>query len=102
MRTASISKAREFSLDGVRRNSLLQTNDMEVELLCFEAGQRDDEQLRSSTSLYQVLEGEALVYQGDERERVGKGKLLAVPTGEPHVIENAGGGLLVVLVTRRR
>jgi mannose-6-phosphate isomerase-like protein (cupin superfamily) len=100
MNTAVINDAREFSLAEVRRNPLLQTDDFAVTLLCFEAGQRDEESVHHSSSLYQVLEGEALVYQGDDRERLGKGKVLAVPAGTPHVLENAGGGLLVVLATR--
>lgn len=102
MKTAVISNARKFSLEGIRRNELLQTDDLQVTLLCFEAGQRDEESVHSSSSLYQVLEGEALIYAGADRERLGKGKVLAVPAGSPHVLENAGGGLLVVLATRPR
>lgn len=102
MKTASINEARKFSLEGIRRNELLRTDDLDVTLLCFEAGQRDEESVHSSSSLYQVLEGEALVYQGGDRERLGKGKVLAMPAGSPHVLENAGGGLLVVLATRLR
>lgn len=100
MKTADISEARSFSLKSIQKNRLVKTEDLEVTLLCFEAGQRDDESLHQGTSLYQVLEGEALVYQGEERERLGKGKLMAVATGTPHTLENAGGGLLVILATR--
>lgn len=102
MKTAAINDARNFSLDGIQRIELLQTDDLGVTLLCFEAGQRDEESVYSSSSLYQVLEGEALVYQGGDRERLGKGKILAMPAGSPHVLENAGGGLLVMLATRLR
>lgn len=101
--SASYSDARRFSLDGVQKSQLLETEDSEVSLVCFEAGQRDEETVHHGTSLYQVLEGEVLVSQGgDDRERLGKGKVLAVPAGSPHVLENAGGGLLVVLATRVR
>jgi quercetin dioxygenase-like cupin family protein len=100
MKTAVISDARSFSLTDVQRRPLLQTDDLVVTLLCFEAGQRDEEIVHHSSSLYQVLEGEVLVYEGDDRERLGKGKILSVPAGTPHVLENAGGGLLVVLATR--
>jgi quercetin dioxygenase-like cupin family protein len=69
-------------------------------VLCFEAGQRDDEAHRDDTSVYQVLEGEALLHVGEQRHRLGKGKLASIPADTPHVLENAGGGLLVVMATR--
>jgi mannose-6-phosphate isomerase-like protein (cupin superfamily) len=102
MNTAIINEARKFSLDGIQKNQLLSTDDLELVLLCFEAGQRDEERVHRTSSVYQVLEGEALIYQGGERERLGKGKLLSVPGGTAHVLENAGGGLLVILATRAR
>ncbi|MDZ7799488.1 MAG: cupin domain-containing protein [Trueperaceae bacterium] len=102
MTIVTISDARRFSLDAVQRSTLLREGGLEVELLCFEAGQRDDEDRRSEASIYQVMEGEALLHVGDERHRIGKGKLAAVSAEEPHVIENAGGGLLVVMAHRAR
>jgi quercetin dioxygenase-like cupin family protein len=98
----TISDARRFSLDDVQRSTLLREADVAVELLCFEAGQRDEEEQRDATSLYQVLEGEALLQIEGERHRLGKGKIASVPAGRAHVLENAGGGLLVVLATRGR
>ncbi|HEX7005300.1 MAG TPA: cupin domain-containing protein [Trueperaceae bacterium] len=102
MKTASIGEARRFSLEGVEKVGLLDAGDLQVSLLCFEAGQRDEELVHHAGSVYQVLEGEALVNADGDRERLGKGKVLAVGAGVPHVLENAGGGLLVVLVTRAR
>lgn len=102
MTTVTISDARQFSLSGIQRNELLATDDFRVTLLCFEAGQRDDERSHDGSCLYQVLEGEALVRRGEDSQRLGKGRLLAVPAGTPHLLENAGGGLLVVMATRAR
>lgn len=102
MKTASIGDARKFSLERIQKVSLLETEDLEVTLLCFEAGQRDEELVHHASSIYQVLEGEVLVDGDGDRERLGKGKVLALPAGVPHVLENAGGGLLVVMVTRAR
>lgn len=102
MTIVTIADARRFSLDEVQRGMLLREDDLEAELLCFEAGQLGEEHDRQGTSLYQVLEGEALLRIGDERHRVGKGKLVSLGGEEPHTIENAGGGLLVVLATRCR
>lgn len=98
----TIADARRFSLDAVQRSTLLREHDLEVELLCFEAGQRDEEERRTGASVYQVLEGEALLQLGEERHRLGKGKLASVPADRDHTVENAGGGLLVVLVSRAR
>jgi quercetin dioxygenase-like cupin family protein len=98
----TLSDARRFSLEDVQRTTLLEEAGLAAELLCFEAGQRDEEQQRDGPSLYQVLEGEALLRIGGERHRLGKGKLLSVPARQEHVLENAGGGLLVVLATRGR
>lgn len=102
MTIVNIADARRFSLDTVQRSTLLREGELEVELLCFEAGQRDEEDRRSRASVYQVLEGEALLRLPQERHRLGKGKLASVAGGREHSIENAGGGLLVVLATRSR
>jgi mannose-6-phosphate isomerase-like protein (cupin superfamily) len=40
------------------------------------------------------------VRSGEELVRLGKGRLLRVDQGTVHTLENAGGGLLVVLSTR--
>lgn len=100
MTPITISDVRAFSLEGVQKGDLVKTTDVHVQLLCFEAGQRDKEESASKTTIYQVLEGEALVRQDGESVRLGKGKLLSVPAGHAHTLENAGGGLLVVMATR--
>ncbi len=102
MTTVTISDARTFSLQNVQKNALVSTDDLDVTLLCFEAGQRDDEASHGRTCIYQVLEGEVLVRQGDESNRLGKGKILTIAPGTAHTLENAGGGLLVVLATCAR
>lgn len=102
MEAINISRARKFSLKQVERSPLVMTDDLAVELICFEAGQRDAETTHPASSVYQVLEGEALIHLGETQLRLGKGKLLCVPADTPHRLENAGGGLLVVMATRAR
>ena len=97
MKTATIGDARAFSLDAIVKNDLIATEDLHVRLLCFEAGQTDEEATLSAGVVYQVLEGEALVRGREDRHRLGKGRVMAVPARTPHVLENAGGGLLVVM-----
>jgi len=100
MNIVSINDARRFSLDGIQKRDLVADGDIRVTLLCFEAGQKDEEQTLATSCVYQVLEGEAIVRHGGGSDRVGKGKLTSVPAGTAHHLENAGGGLLVVLATR--
>lgn len=100
MEIVSIGQGRKFSLREVSKQKLIE-GDLEIALVCFEAGQRDEESRRAHDTVYQVLEGEALVRVGDETERLGKGKLLRMPAETAHVLENAGGGLLVVMATSR-
>ncbi len=100
METISISSGRKFSL-GAAHESLLIEGDVRVKLLCFEAGQRYHEKAYDSDGIYQVLEGEVLVRTADHNLRLGNGKLLKVPAGTAHSLENAGGGLLVVMISHR-
>lgn len=99
MQTVTINDARAFSLHEVQRRELLRSDDLHVELLCFEAGQRDGDVLAERERLYQVLEGEVIVHGDGPARRLGKGTLLSVPGGTSHALENAGGGLLVVMAT---
>ena len=100
MNAISISDARRFSLAAVQRNVLAELPGLTLEVLGFEAGQRLESSALERPCAYQVLEGEALVRHGDAVVRLGKGKVLPVPAGTDHALENAGGGLLVVLATR--
>jgi quercetin dioxygenase-like cupin family protein len=98
VQTVTINDARVFSLRDVQRRDLVRSDGLVVELLCFEAGQRDAERTAPGPSVYQVLEGEAIV-RSDASRRLGRGTLLSVPPGVTHTIENAGGGLLVIMAT---
>lgn len=100
MQTVNISKARSFSLDEVQVGELAAAGAMHASLVCFEAGQ--SWRGGPDAVVYQVLEGEALVRAGDATERVGKGRLATLQAGESHTVENAGGGLLVVLAVQQR
>ncbi len=102
MKTVTISGARRFSLESVQRQTLVEESDLLVELICFEAGQGAGESSPAGSVVYQVLEGEALVRSGGVTSRLGKGKLLSLTAGTQHALENAGGGLLVVLASSAR
>lgn len=100
MKKVNIQEARRFSTEGVNVEVLLEEGDLRSELLSFEAGQSLEPRSLEKSVVYQVLEGEAIVSAGGARDRLGKGRLLSIPGGTEHVLENAGGGLLVVLAHR--
>ena len=101
MQTHHIADARQFSLREVQRKEIVSHEGVRIDLLCFEAGQRLEGPADIGGCVYQVLEGEALVREPSGSTRLGKGVLASVGAGEEHTIENAGGGLLVVMRTRR-
>ena len=101
---AAISDARRFSLDHVETTTLAATADLRVDAICFEAGQTLEERSFAGGSVYRVVEGEAIVTTHGEagrRIRLGKGKVLTLPAGTAHTIENAGGGLLMLMAVVR-
>lgn len=100
MKKVSIQDARKFSLDEVQVRPLLEEGGLNSELLCFEAGQSAEPRTFDRGVIYQVLEGEALISADGGKERLGKGRLLSVSAATDHRVENAGGGLLVVLAIR--
>jgi quercetin dioxygenase-like cupin family protein len=97
VQTQAIAAARRFSLREVQRQELVRQQGLLIELLSFEAGQRLEEPPAPDGCVYQVLEGEALVREAGQSTRLGQGVLGALAAGVEHTIENAGGGLLVVL-----
>lgn len=100
MKTVTIGSARRFSLDAVQEASLVAETGIRVDLLSFEAGQATEATAFAGTTIYQVLEGEAIMRFDGSRERVGSGRLVVVPAESEHRVENSGGGLMVVLRTR--
>ncbi len=54
-------------------------------------------QLRSSTELYYILEGQGEMHIGNEVEPVQPGQLVFIPPGKTQYIVNTGTGALVFL-----
>lgn len=100
MQTHAIADARRFSLRDVQVRQIVHQGGVLIELLCFEAGQRLEDADHAAACVYQVLEGEALVREPSGTSRLGKGVIATVDAGTEHALENAGGGLLVVMRTR--
>ena len=101
MQIHPIADARRFSLREVQRQELVAQDGLVIELLCFEAGQHLEGPAETAAHVYQVLEGEALVREGGASKRLGKGVLATFGADTEYTVENAGGGLLVMMRTRR-
>ena len=95
MQKRSISEGRKFSLKNPIRETLVQGEHVATYRLCFEGGQAYNPEPGEAS--YQVLEGDALFMDHNGPARARKGEMVL---GAPHEIENAGGGLLVILETR--
>lgn len=93
----SLSEGRKFSLKAAVQEPMLEGSHLSLRTLYFEGGQSLTPQPGEAS--YQILEGDAVFSgpQGTERARKGH-----VVLGEVGLIENLGGGLLVILETRTK
>lgn len=97
MQKRSLSEGRKFSLKSAVREAMLEGSRLSVHSLYFEGGQSLSPE--SGEASYQILEGDAAFTGPAGTERARKGNLVV---GEVSLIENLGGGLLVILETRAR
>jgi hypothetical protein len=93
----SLSEGRKFSLKAPVREAMLEGSRVSVHGLYFEGGQNLTTE--SGEASYQILEGDAAFTGPQGTERARKGHIVV---GEVNLIENLGGGLLVILETRAR
>jgi hypothetical protein len=93
----SLSDGRKFSLKAPVREVMLEGSSMAVHGLYFEGGQQLT--LPPGEASYQILEGDAAFTGPHGTERARKGNIVV---GEVNLIENLGGGLLVILETRAK
>ena len=97
MQKRSLIDARKFSLKAAVREPMLEGGRVSLHSLYFEGGQSFTPQPGEAS--YQILEGDAAFTGPEGTERARKGHVLV---GEVDLIENLGGGLLVILETRAK
>ncbi len=97
MEKRSLSEGRRFSLKAPVREVMLEGSSIAVHGLYFEGGQQLT--LPPGEASFQVLEGDAAFTGSEGTERARKGNIVM---GEVNLIENLGGGLLVILETRTK
>lgn len=99
MDIVTLAQRRTFSKNALRKVPLFESEHMFFDLYCLEPGQSQRVHTHGdSDKVYVVLEGEAMVQVGDERELVPEGSAVIARAGQPHGVSNESGGQVVMLV----
>jgi quercetin dioxygenase-like cupin family protein len=95
----TVLDARRFSPEKMQKVNLFATNDLFLDVYCFEPGQSQKVHVHEkSTKYYIVLEGHARFQVGGETRDLGPGQAILARPGEPHGVENKTDDRLVLLV----
>lgn len=99
MEHRNLTKFVTFSRDGVRRETVFETDHLWSQVLCFERNQSvgpiADPQ---ADALFTVVAGEAIFLADGKRRRLKQWSTVLVPAGEKVSVSNASADPLVVLV----
>jgi quercetin dioxygenase-like cupin family protein len=88
----------QFSPEKMAKTDLAQGNTLFAGLNCFEPGQQHAAHAHpGQDKLYVVLEGEAEIQVGDEKQFVSIGGGAFAPSGVMHSVRNCGEKQLIVL-----
>ena len=88
----------QFSSEKMGKVDLARGETLFAGLNCFESGQGHAAHTHAGQDkLYVVLEGDAEIQVGDEKEFVSAGAAAFAPSGVLHSIRNTGSGRLVVM-----
>ena len=88
----------EFSSEKMAKTTIAQGETLFAGLNCFEPGQEHKAHAHAGQDkLYVVLEGEAEIQVGDEKQSVSAGGGAFAPAGVMHSVRNCGEERLVVL-----
>ena len=88
----------KFSDEKMAKTTIAYGETLFAGLNCFEPGQENSAHVHSGQDkLYVVLEGEAEIQVGDEKQLVASGGGAFAPSGVVHAVRNIGNQRLVVL-----
>ena len=88
----------EFTPGKMAKSTIARGETLFTGLNCFEPGQEHALHAHAGQDkLYVVLEGDAEIEVGGERQPVSAGGAAFAPAGVPHSVRNVGAGRLVVL-----
>jgi quercetin dioxygenase-like cupin family protein len=100
MENQSLKRYVHFSPDGVRRETVYETEHLFTQVLCFERNQTLGPMSDpASDALFLVMAGEAVFLVEGKRKRVEQWASVLVPAGEEVHVTNASVDPLVLLMT---
>lgn len=99
METRSLTSFVDFSPDGVRRETVFETERLWSQVLCFDRNQAfgpvGDE---DSDAMFTVLAGQAVFQVNGSRKRMSQWGAVVVPAGSKVTVTNASEDPLVLLL----
>jgi mannose-6-phosphate isomerase-like protein (cupin superfamily) len=88
-----------FRPDRYGKSTLFENEYVLAGLNCLEAGQAMEKHAHQvQTRFYIVLEGKGRAWVGSEQSEIEPGKVIWVPPGHAHRLENSGNERLVLLI----
>jgi quercetin dioxygenase-like cupin family protein len=99
MDTVTLAQRRTFSPEKLTKVPLFDSGHMFFDLYCLLPGQSQRAHVHdASDKIYVVLEGEAMVQVGNERELVPEGTAVIARAGQQHGVSNESDEQVVLLV----
>jgi quercetin dioxygenase-like cupin family protein len=96
--TSRLTALAQFNPDKMGKVTVAQGETLFAGLNCFEPGQHHTAHAHAGQDkLYVVLEGEAEIQVGDERQLLSSGGAAFAPSGVLHAIRNYGEKRLIVM-----
>jgi mannose-6-phosphate isomerase-like protein (cupin superfamily) len=97
--TRTLTRFVHFSPDGVRRETVFETEHLWTQILCFERNQRLGPVMDpASDAMFTVVAGEAVFLVDGDRKRLKQWGTVMVPSGAEVTLSNASVEPLVILL----
>lgn len=95
----SLTHAKQFAADKMKKNMLFGTERFVCDVYCFEPGQTQPPHTHEGQDkVYYVAEGRGLFQVGDQEKELGPGEMALAASGQSHGVSNRSQEQLVVLV----
>lgn len=99
MESRTLTRFVHFSPDGVRRETVFETEHLWTQILCFEPNQSIGPVMDpEADAMFTVVAGEAVFQVGGDRKRLKQWGAVMVPAGDEISVSNASSDPLVVLL----
>lgn len=101
MNWLSVDDLKEFSPDKWIRKTLIQSDQMVSNMMCYEPGQETPTHAhKRQDEIFFIVEGRGTVTVADEEVAVGPTSVVFVPAGTPHSVRPAGDSRLVLFYVK--